>query len=133
MVWLYGAQWWQVALAVLVYFGVGALWYSPVLFAHAWMRELNKKREDLGDPTTAMVVTLLGMILLVLVEAYFIRVTGTNGAYRGALLGAKLWLGFVATTALINSVFQGSSRKLYAIDLGYHLVGMVLAGAILGL
>jgi hypothetical protein len=61
-----------------------------------------------------------------------VHVTGTHGAWRGALLGAKLWLGFVATTALVNNSFQSGSKKLFAIDQGYHLVGIVLAGLILG-
>jgi hypothetical protein len=81
---------------------------------------------------SSMVITFLAMIILVAILAYLIQATGTQGAWRSAYLGAKLWLGFVATTALINNVFQGSSKKLYAIDLGYHLVGIVLAGAILG-
>jgi hypothetical protein len=98
---LYGVQWWQLLLAVLVYFGIGAAWYSTAMFAKPWARELGKKLGDMGDPRTAMVVTFLAMVLLALVEAYFIDATGTHGAYRGALLGAKLWLGFVATTALL--------------------------------
>jgi hypothetical protein len=56
---------------------------------------------------------------------------GVLGWTAGALLGFKLWLGFVATTALINRVFQGGSMRLYVIDMGYHLVGLVVAGAIL--
>ena len=130
----FGLSWWQWLLATIVYFGIGALWYSPVLFAKQWAHELGRKSGDMGsDPRTAMVVTFVSMLLLVLVEAYFISATNTQGAWRGAYLGAKLWLGFVATTALVNNVFQSASKKLYAIDQGYHLVGMVLAGAILAL
>lgn len=129
----FGTNWWQLLLAVIVYFAVGSVWYSPVLFAKVWAQELGKKMGDMGDAQTAMLVTFGAMIVLVLVEAYIVEATGTAGAWRGAYLGAKLWLGFTATTALINNVFQGSSKKLFAIDQGYHLVGMVLAGLILAL
>jgi hypothetical protein len=129
----YGSQWWQIALAVLAYFAIGALWYSPALFGKQWARELGKQVGDMGNPRNAMIVTFLAMVLLVLIEAYFVSATGTETPFRGALLGAKLWLGFVATTALINNVFQNGSRKLFAIDQGYHLVGLVLAGAILAI
>jgi hypothetical protein len=129
----YDVQWWQLVLAVLAYFGVGAFWYSPALFGKQWVKELGKKPQDMGDPRNAMIVTFLAMVLLVLIEAYFISRTGVSGPLRGAYLGAKLWLGFVATTALINNVFQNGSRKLYAIDQGYHLVGLVLAGAVLAI
>ena len=124
---------WQVLLAVIVYFVVGSVWYSSALFAGVWARELGKKTGATGDARTAMFATLGAMVVLVLVEAYMVQATGTSTAWRGAYLGAKLWLGFTATTALINNVFQGASKKLFAIDQGYHLVGMVLAGLILAL
>jgi hypothetical protein len=130
---LYGTQWWQIALAVLAYFAIGALWYSPALFGRQWARELGKKMGEMGDPRNAMIVTFLAMVLLILIEACFVSATATDTPLRGAFLGAKLWLGFVATTALINNVFQNGSRRLYLIDQGYHLVGLVLAGALLAL
>lgn len=81
---------------------------------------------------SAMAVTILAILVLVCIEAYLISATNAGGMeLRGAYLGLKLWLGFTATTALINNVFQNGSKKLFAIDQGYHLVGMVLAGAIL--
>jgi uncharacterized membrane protein len=129
---LYGTSVWWIILAVVAYFGLGALWYSPIMFMKAWQAEIKRKSSDMNMAPSSMVITFLAMIILVAILAYLIQATGTQGAWRSAYLGAKLWLGFVATTALINNVFQGSSKKLYAIDLGYHLVGIVLAGAILG-
>jgi hypothetical protein len=78
-----------------------------------------------------MLTSRAARVGLVVIEAYFVQCTGVQGIWRGAYLGLRLWLGFVATTALINNVFQGTSKKLYAIDLGYHLLGIVFAGAIL--
>ncbi len=128
---LFGISLWWIALAVVVYFGIGAVWYSPVLFANVWLEEIKRKRSEMTMATQAMVTTFIAMVVLVIVEAWLVEATGTAGWFMGALLGFKLWLGFTATTALVNSSFQGGSMKLYAIDQGYHLVGIVLAGAIL--
>lgn len=128
---LFGVSIWWVALAALVYFALGALWYSPVMFMKQWQAEIKKKASDMNMAASAMIITFMSIVLLVLVEAYLVQATGTDGMWRGAYLGAKIWLGFVATTALINNVFQGSSKKLFAIDQGYHLAGLVIAGAIL--
>jgi hypothetical protein len=128
---VFGTSIWWVLLAVVVYFGIGALWYSPLMFMKLWQQEIKKKSADMNMATSAMLTTLLAMILLVVIEAYFVQATDTSTLFRGAYLGLKLWLGFVATTALINNVFQGTSKKLYAIDQGYHLIGIVLAGMIL--
>jgi hypothetical protein len=97
------------------------------------MKELGKKKSDLSEARTAMITTLAAMIVLVVVEAYFVRATGTHGAWAGAKLGLLLWLGFAATTGLINNAFQGASKKLFTIDQGYHLIGIVVAGLILAL
>jgi Protein of unknown function (DUF1761) len=129
---IFGVHWYLVVLGALAYFAVGALWYSPVMFSKSWMAELHKK-PDMSQAGPSMVVTALTMLVLVAVEAYFYHSTGVATPLRGGYLGAKLWFGFAATTALINNVFQQSSKKLYAIDQGYHLVGMVLAGLILAL
>ena len=128
---VFGNSIWWVLLAVVVYFGVGALWYSPMLFAKQWAHELSKKMGDMGDARTSMIMTFLAMLVLVIIEAYFVNATATTGWWRGFYLGLKLWLGFVATTALVNNTFQGASKKLFAIDQGYHLIGIALAGAIL--
>jgi hypothetical protein len=129
---IFTIAWYWVLLAALVYFGIGAVWYSPALFAKQWAKALGRQAGDMGtDPTQAMIVTALTMLVLVMVEAYFVHATGTMGMWRGAYLGAKLWLGFVATTAFVNNSFQSGSKKLYLIDQGYHLVGIVVAGAIL--
>lgn len=130
---LFGVHWYLVVLGALAYFAVGALWYSPVMFSKQWAKELGKGKPNMSKAGPAMATTLLVMVVLVAVEAYFYHATGVSTPIRGAYLGAKLWFGFVATTALVNNVFQQSSKKLFAIDQGYHLVGMVLAGLILGL
>ncbi|MDB5178788.1 MAG: hypothetical protein JWN01_731 [Patescibacteria group bacterium] len=122
---------WRIIAAVVVYFAVGALWYSPVLFAKAWMKELGRKKEDMAGAQAAMITTFLAMVVLVLAETYLVQATMTEGIWGGAVLGLILWVGFAATTGLINNSFQGASKKLYAIDQGYHLLGIVLAGAIL--
>ncbi len=130
---LFGISFWWILLAVVVYFGIGAIWYSPIMFMKQWQAEIKHKATEMNMAMPAMVITFLSMAVLVMLEAYLVQATGTKGWMRGAYLGAKIWLGFVATTALVNSSFQGGSKKLFAIDQGYHLVGIVLAGAILTL
>src|SRR4051812_48408947 len=116
---VFGISFWWVLLSVVVYFGIGAVWYSPVMFSKMWMEEIKRKKSEMTMAATAMVATFLSMVVLVLVETYLVHATGTAGWLAGAHLGLLLWLGFTATTALVNSSFQGGSKKLYAIDQGY--------------
>jgi hypothetical protein len=51
---------------------------------------------------------------------------------KGTLLGIFLWAAFVLTTTLTSQLFEGRSLELWAINYGYDLAGMAIAGAILG-
>lgn len=128
---IFGVSIFWILLAVVVYMVLGALWYSPVLFAGAWMKELGKKKADLmgGSPFTYM-IPALGAAIITLTLAYLGQSLGLTGWVNGAMLGFQMWFAFAATTSLTNRVFQGNSMRLFAIDLGYHLAGFVLAGAI---
>jgi hypothetical protein len=124
---------WQIALAVVVYMIVGATWYSPALFANAWMEAVGKpKGAPMGD-NYIYLGAVFGELMAVLGLAYIGQLIGATSWMAGATLGALVWLFFVVSTALVNSTFQGKPLKLYLIDMGYHFVGLVLAGAIIGL
>lgn len=120
-----------IILAAVVYFGIGAVWYSPLLFMKPWQAEIKKKQVESTMATPAMAVTAAAILVLVMVESYVIQAFGINGLSEAFKVGVLLWFGFVATTSLVNNVFQNGSKKLYAIDQGYHLVGMIVAALIL--
>ena len=60
-----GINWWWFAAAVIVAFGIGALWYS-VLFAKAWVRVF---RVEMEKPTTGSL--LCTMFLQLVATAVF--------------------------------------------------------------
>ena len=120
---------WKVLLAVVAYVIIGMLWYMPQVFGKSWLAALGKKQ--MNKQGTSILISVLSTIVIVLVLTYFAHLTGVPTVARGAYLGAKVWLGFVATTGLITSVFEGGSLQVLSIDLGYHLVGLVAAGIIL--
>lgn len=127
---VFDVAWWKLLVAAVVWFVIGAVWYSPVLFAKPWMAALGKKREEMSMSAGPMLVTFLAQFLMVVVLAWFAHTTGVPTVLRGAYLGFKVWL-FVALAMLINGSFQGGDRRLWGIDAGYHLVGLAVAGAIL--
>ena len=50
---------WAILVTVVVSFAIGGLWYSPLMFANAWMAEHGYKEEDLGSAAKAMSITAL--------------------------------------------------------------------------
>jgi hypothetical protein len=130
-------NWLAVVVAAGINMVIGALWYSPVLFAKPWTKLVGKKMEDLqGNAGPGYGVAVVGALL----QAYILRhfVAFAAGAYPtysdvmiGFLTGLWLWLGFVAVVGAVNTVFAGRPWKLWAIDTGYFLVVLVANGILL--
>lgn len=121
-------------LAVLVvvvgYMIVGSLWYSPVLFGKAWMKLINKKREELGNPGKAIAGTIVMAIVGVLAVALLVQWTGAADALDGLKLGLLAAV-IVAATMATNFLYENRPFALYALNAGYHAVTLLVAGIVL--
>ena len=117
---------------------IGFLWYSPLLFANPWMREMGydlndkeriKEMQKSAGPTylVAFITSLVSAFIL----ALFLHHMNVENLEYGLLIGSHVWLGFVATVQLTGAVFSKQSMKLFAINTGYQLVCYIAMGAIL--
>jgi hypothetical protein len=124
-------------LAVLVssvaYFVLGAAWYSPMLFAKPWMKALGLKEEELQNSPFNFISSFIAILITVYVLGIFIVLTSANSLISGAFVGAVSGIGFVLTTCGINSIYDGRPVKLVLITSGYHILGLTVAGIILGI
>ncbi len=111
---------------------LGALWYSPVLFAKAWMAEIGKKREELmgGAGKGYAIAAFCSFIVALVLEKLFIKL-GVHTIPVGAKISAVLGLGFVLTAILVGDTFSKRSFKLTMITGFYHVVQMTIMGIIL--
>jgi Protein of unknown function (DUF1761) len=125
-------NYWAVVVAALVPIALGALWYST-LFRDAWLAALGKRVEELGGSAGfGYFVAVVAAFVMSYTLARVVHWADADDFVSGALAGLLAWVGFVATTSAVNGIFAGRSRNLYLIDAGYHLVSLVLMGAILG-
>src|SRR3954470_6098485 len=125
-----------VAASAVAYWLLGALWYSPLLFASQFIALKGYSPEQLAAMQThghagEIGLAFLTSLVLAYVLAHFVKFTGAETATSGALTGFWLWLGFVVTTNLETVLFESRPVGLYLINNGYHLVGMLGMGALL--
>jgi hypothetical protein len=111
---------------------LGALWYSPVLFAEPWMRAVGRTREELGAAQLGYALSAIGAIVSSYVLARIVKWAEVDDLWNGALIGIFVWAGFVATVLAVTTYFGGRPRALWLINGGYQLVSLVLMGALLG-
>lgn len=121
----------SILLVTIIGMGIGAMWYGP-LFGKHWMQLVGKTEEDIKNGgSTGYIIAAVGQFVMAFVLAHVIRYAGADTWLMGAQTGLWMWVGFVATTAGINSAFADRSWKLFAIDMGYHLVLLLEMGAII--
>lgn len=133
-------NWLAVVACVVVSMVSGSLWYNPKTFFPIWWKGIGKSEHDIpGSQNMGIVwgLTVLSSFVQAVFMALMVTAMGSmtpGGAtlVSGATAGFLLWLGFVAPTYLVNKLFAGHGLKVWAIEVGNHLVNFVLFGAILG-
>lgn len=121
-----------VLVAALAMFVIGAAWYTPLLFAKAWMKELGLKKEDFAKQN--MLKTFGGSFLLMLVMSFNLAAFfGPEVDWKaGMIYGALTGIGWVAAAIGINYIYERRSFKIWLINAGYMAVSFTVMGAILG-
>jgi hypothetical protein len=125
-------NWIAILVSAFVPMVLGALWYSPMLFARPWMRAVGRTPEEISGASLGYAISAVGAIVTSYVLARIVKWAEVDDFWNGALVGLLVWLGFVATVLAVNTWFGGRPRALWAIDAGYQLVALLIMGAILG-
>lgn len=130
-------NWLAVLAAAVATFAIGALWYSPALFAKQWQAAHGYSDEKLKSMQQKMVPAFIGSFVCYLIIAAALAAlmvwTGRVGLVEGLKLAFLCWLGFAATLGLTANLYSDKSRSVFVIDAAFQLVFFLVMGAILGL
>jgi hypothetical protein len=128
-------NWLAVVVAVVVSQVLGFLWYGMSVFGKPWMKAVGKTEKQLKAQakSTDYVYTVVGSLVMVIVLANVLGWAGVTDMMGSLTVAFLMWLGFVAPGNLMNSVFEGRPMNLFFINVGYHLVNMLVAAAILSI
>ncbi|HEX4573715.1 MAG TPA: DUF1761 domain-containing protein [Gemmatimonadales bacterium] len=127
-----------VIIAALLTFALGAVWYSPALFAKQWMQaqgytpeKLEELKRNKGGLTRAYAVSVLCYLVMAYVVALLASYTNSTTVAQGLWLGFLAWFGFAATIGLTANMFSEKPIAAWVIDAGYQLVYLLIMGAVL--
>jgi len=119
-------------VAAAISFVVGGVWYSPLLFARVWMREVGLddaalKRARLGR--TFGLAFAASLVMAFNLSAFLgAKATLAFGVAAGLATG----LGWVAMSLGVIYLFEQRSVKLWLVNAGCQVVTYTLMGAVLG-
>jgi hypothetical protein len=131
-------NWLAIFVAAVSTMVVGFLWYSPLLFAKAWAREMGYDMNDkakMDEMKKSAGPAYVGSFVASFISAFTLGLIlhglHAEDLHFGLMAGFHIWLGFVATVQFTGALFMKQSMKLFAINTGYQLVCYLVMSAIL--
>lgn len=123
-----------VVISAAAYWLLGALWYSPVLFARVWTRNIGKTEEQLkeGFSYLAFVWSYVWSFVAAYGVARLMIWCGGNSATDGFMVGLLIAVTFILAPMIINNLFERRPRSLLSINAAYHMLALIIAGVIIG-
>ncbi|MEQ1500543.1 MAG: DUF1761 domain-containing protein [Parcubacteria group bacterium] len=130
-----------VAVATVVQFVLGALWYSPVLFGKIWMEIMectNIPPEELKKMQKEMAPFYgLQLVLTFLTTVAFANLVPYVTAFSIYHLAFWIWVGFIAPIQIGSVVWANTEKKYWLkqilIMLSFQLVAIMITAWILSM
>jgi|WetSurMetagenome_2_1015567.scaffolds.fasta_scaffold28813_5 hypothetical protein len=127
-------NYWAVLVAGIVYFLLGGLWYSKILFANAWMKAIDMTEEKAKSEYSPwkMVWAFIGSMLSAYGVARVLSFISGVTALGGLIIGLLIGLHFVFPMMSVNNAMEGRKAVLTAINVAYNMLGLIIMGIIIG-
>lgn len=131
-----GTNYVAIVVAAVASFAFGSIYYMAL--SKPWMAALGKTEEQVktdGMKPSVFIVTALAQLVMAWVLSGVIGHLGTDQVtvMNGLISAAFIWVGFVATTLVVNHGFQGARKSLTVIDGGHWLGVLLVQGLVIGL
>ena len=125
-----GLNYLAVVVAAIGGFGFGAVWY--MVLGKPWMAAVGFTEPPKPSPGP-FITAIVCQLVMAWVLAGVIGHLGDVTVDRAVISALFLWLGFIATTTIVNHRFQKASWTLTVIDAGHWLGVLVVMAVIIGL
>jgi hypothetical protein len=123
-----------VLVGIVLQFVLGFLWYGPI-FGDAWMGMVGLNLEMIeADPASAgdWVHNVVSAVVSVYLLAWLFVKLKVESLSKGVLIAFLIGFGFVFLSIKSSGAFARDPYWLPWITGGYTTVGLMLAGAVLG-
>jgi len=130
-------NWLAVIVGGLIYFVLGALWYSPVLFAKPWQKSIGwdpATQPELQQNPLTYVVPGLAYLVMAVATGMIAKATGSDTLTEGIVLGLIIGVGYALAASLVAAFFTPNSPQpmvLFAITGAYNLIGFLIMAVII--
>lgn len=125
---------WAILVSALVLWILGALWFSPALFAKPWSAIVGRPMGDKPKGVVhGMISSLIGDLIIALVLQHIVIWGNAHSLRHGAFIGFLCWFAFIAAVHYPQRIYESRPFKYFVIVAGYWFVGLVIIGGILAI
>jgi hypothetical protein len=135
--------WFGVWIAVIVAFFANYLYFGPKTMFPVWWRAMGKSSDEQPGDGQNMPLVFGLMVVALFVQALTLSwvLQATLALYdlkdislaTGALVGLGIGVAFAAMTSFGHRMFAGQGFKVWLIEIGGDLLGLLLMGAVLSI
>lgn len=135
---MFSVNYLAIVVSLVAYTVLGMLWYGPLL-GKKWLSVSGMADKDMQSPEakkaqkSGYISSLISSFIAVLTLAVFMRRMGVNDALGGLFTGAVAGFGLIAMTLVGEAAWHDHPWALVAINSGYRICGLAIAGLIIGL
>lgn len=127
-------DWLAVIVGAAIYFAIGAVWFTPMLFGRPWQRSIgwDPSREQETSPAVYAVPALFSLVAAT-ATAMLAAATGSDDWTDGVMLGLVVGIGYALTIVASDAVFDPHKPQRwlwFAITGGYHVLGLVIVAVL---
>ncbi len=126
-------NWMAIGAAALAWFFLGALWYSKLLFAKAWISD-TKVDVTNPDASKGMASIMFASFIMMFLTSFALSVLryrlDTEGWMGGLKTGLLTGICFGMASICISYLYEKRPFRLHLINAGYTVLGNIIAGII---
>jgi uncharacterized protein DUF1761 len=127
-----------VILGAVIYFALGAVWFTPVLFGRQWQRSIGWAASQRPPQMKPSAYALPGVAYLVaaIATAMLAAATASDTLGEGIMLGVVVGLGYAVTLTAVEAVFDPNKPQpwtWFAISASYHFIGLLLVAVLVSI
>jgi Protein of unknown function (DUF1761) len=131
-------NWLAVIVGAVIYFVLGALWYSPALFGRQWQRSIgwDPERTPPEMKATTYVVPFVAYLVMAIAIGLLAAATGTDELSEGLVLGVVAGIGLLLMHTLVDATFDPNKPEpwtWFAINGSYHVIGVIIVAVIVAI
>jgi hypothetical protein len=128
-------NWLAVIVGAVVYFALGAVWFTPMAFGRPWMRAIGiDPAQPQGGMSAALyAVPALFGIIAAIATGMLAAATGSDNPGAGITLGLVVGVGYALSITASDALFDPHKPQRWvwwAITGGYHVVGLVIVAVL---